>query len=190
MHSQKIPVAEYKQLAGRFNPSSFDARRWVRIAKDAGMKYLVITAKFHDGFALFDTGASDFNVMDASPFKRDVVQEMKDACDTEGLKLALNDIEYTRTKAQSPQTNGICERFRKTMLHEFYQIAFRKRVYRSLEELQSDLDEWMQKYNNDRTHQGKMCCGRTPMNTFLEAKPLWKEKVNDLNQKGEQLLAS
>jgi transposase InsO family protein len=106
------------------------------------------------------------------------------------LFLALNDIDHTRTKTQSPQTNGICERFHKTILEEFYQVAFRKKVYRSLEELQTDLDEWMQKYNNHRTHQGKMCCGRTPMQTFLEAKPLWKEKVDDLNNQEGQVLVS
>lgn len=106
------------------------------------------------------------------------------------LFLVLNDIDHTRTKTQSPQTNGICERFNKTILNEFYQIAFRKKVYRSIEELQNDLDVWMEKYNNQRTHQGKMCCGRTPMATFLEGKSLWKEKVDDLNVEGEQLLAS
>jgi alpha-L-fucosidase len=89
MWNDKTPVDEYKQLADNFNPQNFDARRWARIAKDAGMKYVVITAKFHDGFALFETDVSDFNVMDASPFKRDVIQEMKEACDAEGLKLGL-----------------------------------------------------------------------------------------------------
>ena len=102
----------------------------------------------------------------------------------------LNDIDHTRTKTQSPQTNGICERFHKTILQEFYQVAFRKRVYRSVEELQKLLDAWMEKYNTQRTHQGKMCCGRTPMHTFLDSKPIWKEKVEDPNQKEQQLLAS
>ena len=98
------------------------------------------------------------------------------------LYLALNDIDHTRTKTQSPQTNGICERFNRTILEEFYRIAFRKKIYRTLEALQKDLDEWMEKYNHKRTHQGKMCCGRTPMRTFLDAKHLWKEKVDDLNE--------
>jgi transposase InsO family protein len=98
------------------------------------------------------------------------------------LYLALNDIDHTRTKTQSPQTNGICERFNRTILEEFYRIAFRKKIYRTLEALQKDLDEWMEKYNHKRTHQGKMCCGRTPMRTFLDAKHLWNEKVDDLNE--------
>jgi transposase InsO family protein len=71
------------------------------------------------------------------------------------LYLAVNDIDHTRTKAQSPQTNGICERFHKTILNEFYQVAFRKRIYATLEELQSDLDAWISSYNHERTHQGR-----------------------------------
>lgn len=104
------------------------------------------------------------------------------------LYLALNNIDHSKTKVKSPQTNGICERFHKTILQEFYQITFRKKVYKTLEELQTDLDKWILWYNSERTHQGKMCCGRTPMQTFIDAKPLWIEKVEQLNQEeGGQL---
>ncbi|EOV8088952.1 IS481 family transposase [Providencia rettgeri] len=96
------------------------------------------------------------------------------------LYLAINDIDHTKTKAMSPQTNGICERFHKTILQEFYQITFRKKLYSDLESLQTDLDNWLWHYNNERTHQGKMCCGRTPMETLLDGKQLWAEK--NLNQ--------
>lgn len=92
------------------------------------------------------------------------------------LYLAINDIEHTKTKARSPQTNGICERFHKTILQEFYQVTFRKNLYSSLEQLQSDLDIWLNFYNNERTHQGKMCCGRTPMQTLLDGKAVWAQK--------------
>ena len=92
------------------------------------------------------------------------------------LYLALNDIEHTRTKAKSPQTNGICERFHKTILQEFYQVTFRKKLYADIGALQSDLDEWLHYYNNERTHQGKMCCGRTPMETLIDGKQIWQEK--------------
>ena len=92
------------------------------------------------------------------------------------LYLAINDIDHTKTKAQSPQTNGICERFHKTILQEFYQMTFRKKLYVTLEELQKDLDEWIKYYNNERTHQGKMCCGRTPLETLLDGKRIWAEK--------------
>ncbi|ANH13030.1 TPA: IS481 family transposase [Legionella pneumophila] len=92
------------------------------------------------------------------------------------LYLAINNIDHTKTKANSPQTNGICERFHKTILQEFYQVTFRKKIYESIDELQKDLDEWMDYYNNQRTHQGKMCCGRTPMQTLIEDKQIWMEK--------------
>ncbi len=90
-------------------------------------------------------------------------------------------IEHTKTKAYHPQTNGICERFHKTILNEFYEIAFRKKIYNTIEELQKDLDDWLNYYNNERTHQGKICCGRTPMQTFLDGKSVWDEKVTELN---------
>lgn len=96
------------------------------------------------------------------------------------LYLAINNIDHTRTKVRSPQTNGICERFHKTVLQEFYQVTFRKKLYHDLDSLQTDLDNWLHYYNNERTHQGKMCCGRTPMQTLLDGKNIWMEK--NLNQ--------
>ena len=92
------------------------------------------------------------------------------------LYLAINDIEHTKTKAKSPQTNGICERFHKTLLQEFYQVALRKKLYADLQSLQTDLDAWLMDYNQQRTHQGKMCCGRTPMATLQDGKQVWREK--------------
>jgi Integrase core domain len=97
------------------------------------------------------------------------------------LYLAINDIEHSRTKANHPQTNGICERFHKTILQEFYQVAFRRKIYRSIEELQIDLDDWLHSYNHDRTHQGKMCCGRTPIQTLIDGKEVWNDKITALN---------
>ena len=97
------------------------------------------------------------------------------------LFLAVNDIEHTKTKARHPQTNGICERFHKTILQEFYQVTFRRKIYDNLDDLQKDLDVWLDFYNNERTHQGKMCCGRTPMDTFIDGKTIWQEKVDSLN---------
>jgi transposase InsO family protein len=93
------------------------------------------------------------------------------------LYLALENIDHTRTKAKSPQTNGICERFHKTILEEFYQIAFRKKIYATLEELQADLDEWIRYYNEDRPHSGRFCYGKTPMQTFNDSRELVKEKM-------------
>jgi transposase InsO family protein len=93
------------------------------------------------------------------------------------LYLAIEDIDHTRTKTKSPQTNGICERFHRTMLDEFYRVAFRKKIYRSIDELQADLDAWMADYNERRPHQGRWCFGKTPMQTFLDTLPLAKEKI-------------
>lgn len=93
------------------------------------------------------------------------------------LYLAVNDIDHTKTKAKSPQTNGICERFHKTILQEFYQVTFRKKLYTNLDDLQVDLDEWIEYYNHERTHQGKMCCGRTPLETLEDGKSIWQEKM-------------
>ena len=73
--------------------------------------------------------------------------------------------------------NGIVERFHKTMLDEFYRIAFRKKIYGSIAELQADLDRWVQSYNEERPHQGRWCFGKTPIQTFLDAKPIAKEKL-------------
>jgi transposase InsO family protein len=93
------------------------------------------------------------------------------------LYLAVEDIDHSRTKTKSPQTNGICERFHKTALNEFYRVAFRKKVYRSTDELQADLDAWIKEYNEARPHQGRWCFGKTPMQTFLDAMPMTKEKM-------------
>jgi transposase InsO family protein len=92
------------------------------------------------------------------------------------LYLQLNEIDHTKTRVKSPQTNGICERFHQTVLNEFYRVFFRKKIYSDIESLQNDLDEYIDEYNNDRTHQGKRCQGRTPMQTFIEGKRLCEEK--------------
>jgi transposase InsO family protein len=92
------------------------------------------------------------------------------------LYLDMEDIVHTRTKARHPQTNGICERFHRTIQDEFYAIIFRKRIFNTLAELQTELDEWIQWYNHERTHEGKYCFGKTPWQTFMESKHLAFEK--------------
>lgn len=93
------------------------------------------------------------------------------------LYLAVTDIEHTKTQARHPQTNGIGERFHKTVRQAFSQVTFRKKRYESIEHLQAALDTWLAHYNNERTHQGKMCCGRTPTATFLDGQQIWQEKL-------------
>lgn len=96
-----------------------------------------------------------------------------------GLYLAVEDIDHTRTKAKHPQTNGICERLHQTIQNEFYSLAFRKKIYHNIEELQADLDIWIEEYNSQRTHIGKYCFGKTPMETFVESKHLAQAKMLD-----------
>ena len=93
------------------------------------------------------------------------------------LYLSLEDIDHSRTKARSPQSNGICERFHRTVLDEFYRIVFRKKIYNTLDELQEDLDIWIREYNKQRPHSGKYCFGKTPMQTFIDSIPLAKENL-------------
>src|SRR5215472_1017249 len=95
------------------------------------------------------------------------------------LYLALENIDHSKTKAYSPPTNGICERFHRTMQEEFYSIAFRKRLYSTLEDLQVDVEAWLQEYNEQRPHSGKYCFGKTPLQTFLDSKHLSDEKQLD-----------
>lgn len=91
------------------------------------------------------------------------------------LFLGIENIDHSKTRARSPQTNGICERFHKTMKNELYDIVFRKKIYHSLEQLQQDVDEWLKKYNEYRPHSGSRCYGKTPMQTFNDAKKLAQE---------------
>ena len=95
------------------------------------------------------------------------------------LFLSVENIDHSKTKAYSPQTNGICERFHKTMKQEFYDTAFRKKIYLSMEELQKDVDIWLKYYNEERPHSGKYCYGKTPMQTFLDSKKIALEKNNE-----------
>jgi len=89
MHNANIPIPEYEEYVKQFNPTQFDARQWVKIAKDAGMKYIVITSKHHDGFCLWDSKVTNYDIMDFAPFKRDILQELAAACKAEGVRLCF-----------------------------------------------------------------------------------------------------
>ncbi|WP_372757407.1 alpha-L-fucosidase [Mariniflexile sp.] len=89
MNKGKIPIAEYEKFAKEFNPTKFNAKEFVALAKLAGMKYMVITAKHHDGFSMFDSKATDYNIVDATPFKRDVLKELAKECQEQGIKFGF-----------------------------------------------------------------------------------------------------
>jgi transposase InsO family protein len=93
------------------------------------------------------------------------------------LYLAVENIDHTRTKLKSPQTNGIVERFHRTVLNEFYRVAFRRKLYSTIAQLQNDLDDWLREYNQVRPHQGRWCYGKTPLKTFVDSLPLAREKI-------------
>lgn len=95
------------------------------------------------------------------------------------LFLSIEAIDHTRTKAYHPHTNGIVERFHKTMKNEFYDSVFRKKIYSSLEELQDDVDRWLKYYNKERPHAGKYCYGKTPMQTFLDSRHIAVENSKE-----------
>jgi len=104
MNSAQIPVPEYEVFAGEFDPVRFDAEEWVRIAKDAGMKYIIITSKHHDGFGLWNSEVSDYDIMDASSFGRDILRELKDAADEAGIRLGFyhSIMDWHHPDAQGP----------------------------------------------------------------------------------------
>jgi len=103
------------------------------------------------------------------------------------LYLILEDIDHSKTRARRPQSNGICERFHRTIQDEFFAIAFRKKLYSSIDQLQEDLNAWITQYNTERTHSGKYCFGKTPLQTFIDSVPLAKEKMlNELSLEIEQ----
>jgi alpha-L-fucosidase len=104
MNTAQIPVAEYEEYAQQFNPVLFDAAEWVRIAKDAGMKYIIITSKHHDGFGLWNSEVSDYDIVDMTPFGRDVLRELADAAAAEGIRLGFyhSIMDWHHPDAQAP----------------------------------------------------------------------------------------
>lgn len=131
MHTGNIPIPEYEEFVRQFNPVQFDAKEWVRIAKDAGMKYIVITSKHHDGFSLWDSKVSNYDVIDASPFKRDILKELSDACKAAGINMcfyhsimdwhqpdAESKKEYTHQNTIAPDFAKYRETFLKPQLKE------------------------------------------------------------------------
>lgn len=125
MHSANIPIPEYEKFVAQFDPRQFNAMEWVRIAKNAGMKYIVITSKHHDGFSLWDSKVTAYDVMDASPFRRDILKELSDACKAEGIRLCFYhsimdwhqpDAESKKEYSHQQSANPDWARYRETYL--------------------------------------------------------------------------
>ncbi|MEP7322083.1 MAG: alpha-L-fucosidase [Saprospiraceae bacterium] len=131
MHHSNIPIPEYEQFARSFNPLKFDAKKWVAIAKDAGVKYIVITSKHHDGFCMWDSKVTEYDIMDTSPFGRDILQELTDACNAAGIRMcfyhsimdwhqpdAESKKSYTHQNTENPDWNKYREEYLKPQIKE------------------------------------------------------------------------
>ena len=131
MHSANIPIPEYEKFVKQFNPTQFNAREWVAVAKKAGIKYIVITSKHHDGFCIWDSKVTNYDIMDASPFKRDILKELSDACKEAGIKMcfyhsimdwhqpdAESKKDYTHQQAANPNFAKYREEYLKPQLKE------------------------------------------------------------------------
>jgi alpha-L-fucosidase len=131
MHSAKIPVQEYEEYAKAFNPTKFDAKEWVKIAKQAGVKYIVITSKHHDGFCLWDSKVTEYDIMDTSPFKRDILKELTEACKAAGIRMcfyhsimdwhhpdAESKKDYPHQNSENPDWNNYRENYLKPQIKE------------------------------------------------------------------------
>lgn len=107
METHKIPTTEYEKFAAQFNPQQFDAKKWVSIAKAAGVRYIVITSKHHDGFSMWDSAVTKYDIVDATPFKRDPIKELADACRAAGIHFGLyhSIMDWHQPDAQSKDFN-------------------------------------------------------------------------------------
>jgi len=186
----RIPVKEYEKLAKHFNPVKFNAEEWVKVAKDAGMKYIVITAKHHDGFCMFHTELTDYNIVDATPFKRDPMKELAEACRKEGLKFGFyysqlldwhhpdgagNDWDYDPNKKNFTR---YLEEYVKPQLRELLTnygpiavIWFD--IYSPTPEIARDLRAWVHKFQPDTIVSGRIDPGR------------WDRGIGDYMERGD-----
>jgi len=161
MNRAQIPISEYEQLAPLFNPVEFDADRWVALAADAGMRYIVITSKHHDGFSLWDSKVTDYDVIDATPFKRDILKELSNACDKYGIRLCFyhSIMDWHHPDAQGPHYPTYNTREKKNPNFPRYVQNYLKPQIRELVTGYGDIGvlwfdgdwipEWTQEYGRD-----------------------------------------
>ncbi|MFC7338744.1 alpha-L-fucosidase [Haloferula chungangensis] len=194
MNSAKIPGKEYRDtLTPQFNPTDFNAKEWVSLAKEAGMKYMVITSKHHDGFCLFDTDATDYNVMDATPFKRDIIKELSEECARQDIKFGVY---YSQFKDWYHRSRGRGNPG--TLSNEEYL----KLVEKNLDELLSNYGEmsvlWFDVGGNDvveadaqgarvrELQPNSVICSRL----YSRKVPVEKQKYADFNSLPDRMLPS
>jgi len=176
-YNARIPVREYERLAKHFNPVKFNADEWVEIARDAGMRYMVITAKHHDGFCMFHTELTDYNIVDATPFKRDPLKELAEACEREGIKFGFyysqlldwhhpdgagNDWDYDPNKKNfmryledyvKPQLRELLTNYGSIAIVWFD-------IYSPTPEVARDLRDWVHKFQPEAIVSGRVDPGR------------------------------
>ncbi|MGJ8641919.1 MAG: alpha-L-fucosidase [Luteolibacter sp.] len=167
----KISADEYREVAKGFNPAEFEAEEWVKIFKDNGMKYVVITSKHHDGFALYDSAVSDFDMVDATPFKRDIIKELSEACHRNGLKFGVyysqaQDWDEPDAPVMSPR------RIRRNVMHPEIQKGFKPDFDKYLREKSiPQVEELMKNYEID------LIWFDTPINMTFERAKLFTDVV-------------
>ncbi|MCC6425435.1 MAG: alpha-L-fucosidase [Phycisphaerales bacterium] len=145
MHDLQIPASEYETLAPKFNPTKFDAEAWVKMAADAGVRYIVITSKHHDGFCLFDSAHTTYDIMDATPFRRDIMKELSEACYRHGVRMCWyhSIMDWHQPDAQTPETFG--PKYVPVLRAQVTELLTK---YGNIGAMWFD-GEWDQKWNND-----------------------------------------
>lgn len=171
MNDSKVPISEYEAYVRSFNPVKYDADAWVRVAKDAGMKYIIITSKHHDGFALFDSKVSGYDIVDASPYKRDALKALADAAHRAGMKFGVyySIMDWHHADAQAPAFPNYNGRtFRNPNFDRYVQTYMKPQLrelltqYPTIDVLWFD-GEWIADWNDD--------AGRTLYDELRTIKP-------------------
>jgi alpha-L-fucosidase len=160
MSRSKVPVTEYEQFVRTFNPAQYDAEQWVRTAKDAGMKYIILTSKHHDGFALFDSKVSNYDMVDASPYHRDALKALSDAARRQGMKFGVyySIMDWHHPDAQAPNTPDYNSRTWKNPNFNRYVETYMKPQLKELLTQYPNIDvlwfdgEWIADWSDEQGH--------------------------------------
>lgn len=195
MQKAEIPIKEYELLTEHFDPVEFDAEEWVKIAKDAGMKYIVITAKHHDGFCMFDTELTDYNIVDATPFGRDPLKELAESCKKENIKLGFyysqtldwhhphgmgNDWDY------DPNQKNFCKYFEEYVKPQIEELLTN---YGLVSVLWFDIGTPTQEQARDLRNWVRKLRPNTIINGRIDTRP-WETGIGDYVERGDNEIPS